>query len=254
MKLSQPAIAVLAGAAIVAGVPLLRHAESGAPAQALAATAVPPTSTSGGADAGALERYLRFEGDGSVTVKPDTAEVDVTTTGTAATSQDALAASSAAMEKVMARLAALGIARSDMQSSGVYTYHDETSGDYQASNSLAVTLHDPSQAGKVLAEASDAGADDVSGPSFSVADQDAAYRDALRKAMQDARAKADAAAAAMGVHVTGVVSVTDQTQPDQPVPFMAAAAGRAASTPNVPIATGTLDVSASVVVVFGYGS
>ena len=78
------------------------------------------------------------------------------------------------------------------------------------------------EAGKLLTAANAAGAGGVSGPSFSVDDTRAAYASALRQAIEDARAKAEAAAAQMGVKVGGVVSVDDQAGGLQPPMFAAA--------------------------------
>ena len=47
---------------------------------------------------------------------------------------------------------------------------------------------DPAKAGAALTIANDAGADEVSGPSFSLEDQHIAKGEAVRKAIQDARA------------------------------------------------------------------
>ena len=81
-------LAVLGGAALIAGVLALKPSANtpGAPAPAQAA----PAAT----DPGALVPYLRFSGYGSVTVEPDTAEIYVSTVATAATSAAALDAAS----------------------------------------------------------------------------------------------------------------------------------------------------------------
>ena len=91
-------LAVLGGAALIAGVLALKPSSNtpGAPAPAQAA----PAAT----DPGALVPYLRFSGYGSVTVRPDTAEIYVSTVSTAASSADALDAASKKMTKVQARL------------------------------------------------------------------------------------------------------------------------------------------------------
>ena len=54
------------------------------------------------------------------------------------------------------------------------------------------------------------------------------------------------------VTVTGVVSVSDQTDPGASPVLYAQASGRAKDSPDVPVQPGTLDVSADVVVVFSY--
>src|SRR4051794_5338878 len=196
MRPTLTAASVLAGAALIAGAVALRPGAVPSPTPAFAAGAV-------AAQPGQLSEYLRFGGTSSVTAKPDQAEVGVTTTGEADSAKAALAEASDRMERVIARLRELGVPKDDLQTSGVWSSRAyEAPRHYQASNSLRVILRDAGDAGRVLSAATDAGAEEVSGPSFSLRDQRAAYRDALRRAIQDARAKADAAAAEMGVHVT----------------------------------------------------
>jgi uncharacterized protein YggE len=113
-----------------------------------------------------------------------------------------------------------------------------------------VTIREPARAGAVIAAATSAGADSVNGPSFSLAEQSAAYRDALRGALADARAKADAAAAAMGVKILGTSTISENTGGGGPIMYDAAAAKTESSAP--PIKIGPVTVSAQVTVTFIY--
>ena len=242
-------LAVLGGAALIAGVLALKPSSNtpGAPPPAQAAPAAN--------DPGALVPYLRFSGFGSVTVKPDTAEIYVSAVSTADSSADALAAASKKMTKVQARLKELGVAEADMTTNNSSTYQEFDSKKWRAELSLNVKVRKIDDAGKLLTAANEAGADGVGGPSFSVDDSRAAYATALRQAIEDARAKAEAAAAQMGVKVGGVVSVDDQGG-SGPVPMFAAGAAEkasadAAATP-VPVSPGTQEIGATVTVVFTY--
>jgi uncharacterized protein YggE len=242
------ALAVVCGALIIAGAIALRPTTGSGPSDAFAASRVAN-------EPGALAQFLRFSGTATVTVKPDTAEISVSTSGEGTSSKAALDQASDAMHAVIARLKSLGVASDDMQSGGVWTYREYDGGRlYHSSNSLRVVVRHVDQAGKLLAEANAAGADEVSGPSFSVADQRSAYRQALRQAIQDARAKADAAADQMRVKVSGVVSVADDSQAQSPQPYLMASAARDSTAKAVPVEEGTLEVPASVVVVFAYAS
>ena len=94
-----------------------------------------------------------------------------------------------------------------------------------------------------------AGATTLNGITFRVDDPSAAEAQARVAAMQDARAKADQLAKAAGVSITGVASITEQSENvPVPVPYFAAAGGadKAASTP-VQAGTNEVDVSVSVV-------
>jgi uncharacterized protein YggE len=243
-------LAVLGGAALIAGVLALKPSSNtpGAPPPAQAA----PAAT----DPGALVPYLRFSGFGSVRVEPDTADIYVSSVATAASSADALDAASKKMTKVQAKLKELGVAEADMTTSNSSTYQDFDSKKWRAELSLNVKVRKIEDAGKLLTAANAAGADGVGGPSFSVDDTRAAYASALRQAIEDARAKAEAAAAQMGVKVGGVVSVDDQaggiSQPMFATADAATASGAEAAPTPVPISPGTQEIGATVTVVFTY--
>ena len=95
-----------------------------------------------------------------------------------------------------------------------------------------MTLHDVSQSGAVLAAGNHAGADQVSGPDFSVKDQKEAYRTALREALADARQKADVIAQAMGGHVAGVLTVSEDNGSAPEPMYAKAAAARPTRRPR----------------------
>ena len=247
-------LAVLGGAALIATVVALRPDGATNPVAAPAVAQAATAST----DPGALVPFLRFSGTGTVTVKPDTAQIQVGVSETAKTSQVALAAASKKITKIQDRMIALGVASADVTTSGAWTYQDWQSKDWHADLSLTVKVRNLDDAGKLLSEANAAGANNVSGPEFSIADTHVAYADALRKAIEDARGKAEAAAAQMSVTVTGVVSVDDQSGGGPIMAYdsmkaMTSSAGAVAEpAPPVPVNPGTQDVNATVSVVFSY--
>jgi uncharacterized protein YggE len=211
-------------------------------------------ATGGSAD----EHTLTFSGTGSVDLHPDTATISFTAVSDDSSSQAALATTSQKMRAVIAALKALpvvSIADDDLQTGDISSYQDWDSPRlWHASQTLTVTLHDVSQAGAVISAGNQAGADQVSGPDFSVKDQKEAYRTALRDALADARQKADVIAQAMGGNVAGVLSVSEDNQ-GSPTPMYAMAkASGAADSSTPPIQQGTLNVSAGVTVVFAYGA
>jgi hypothetical protein len=92
-----------------------------------------------------------------------------------------------------------------------------------------------------------AGADSVSGPALSRGDSAGLYREALRAAVDDAKAKAQALAAASKLTLGEVTSVAESGA--APVP-LASLAGKAADSGSVVIEPGTTQVQASVSVTF----
>ncbi|HET6174802.1 MAG TPA: SIMPL domain-containing protein [Gaiellales bacterium] len=214
-----------------------------------AATAAPGAAIDPG------DRTLTFGGSGDVKLQPDTALVNVSVHGTGTSSDEAQSVASDKMKTVLQALrtlASVHIADSDLETQGVYTSRDwEHEGRFISDQSLSVTLHDPARAGEVMAAATKAGADSVDGPSFSLAEQSAAYRDALRSALADARSKADAAAAAMGVRILGTTTISENSGGGGPIMYAADAAGKAASSAP-PVQIGPVTVSAQVTVTFAY--
>ena len=93
-----------------------------------------------------------------------------------------------------------------------------------------------------------AGANTVDGPTLDVSDSDALYRQALKKAVDDARAKALALADAGGFAVGPITTVVEQGTASPPVFRPMAIAAKAAD--STPVEAGTQDVTADVTVSF----
>ena len=206
-------------------------------------------------DPGPLAAYLRFTGSGSVQMRPDTATIWFSVRGRGETLRSAQDRASVAMRKLIAAIRAAGVDEADLRTEGGWSYGGwyEEDGLRVAMQSLTVTVRDIANAGALLAAGIDAGASDASGPSFSLSDQRDGYASALRKAIADARSKADAAAGLLGIDVTGVVSV-DESPGYAPPPYVYGAAVEGAGTAPVPVEPGTQMVSATVTVVFSYAT
>jgi uncharacterized protein YggE len=242
-------LAAAAAALLVAAFLAVRPDSNPAPQPAQAADA--PALTA--AEASGLSPFLRFTGTGSVNVKPDRAEISATVQSSQRTSELALDETSRRMAKVIAKMKALGIADADLRTEGAQTYQEYDTKNWTATQTLTVTVRKLDQAGALLTAANAAGAQQVWGPTFSVEDQAVAYREAIAKAITDARAKADAAAAQIGVHVTGVVSVDEtNTGGEPPIMYAAETAADATGAAPVPVEQGTQQVSTTLTVVFAY--
>jgi uncharacterized protein len=240
------------GAAVAAAlVSVFALARSGGGGEGLAA----PAQAAAVAPATQLSPFLRFSGIGTVRVRPDTASISFNTSGQDGDKAAAVNEASAAMRKVIAAMAQHGVGHRDLQTSAD-VYHDTSRGLYMASESLQVTVRHVKGAGKLVALGLNAGADSSSGPYFSLTDQDRGYNAALRSAVENARAHADAAAALIQAHVTGVVSIDDTSGQSQDPYYGRAIFGAAAldSVGSLPVQRGTQPVSATVTVVFSYAA
>ena len=118
---------------------------------------------------------------------------------------------------------------------------------FVATNTVSATVKAIAKAGALIDAAVDAGANQVYGPSLSRSDQSELYRNALKAAVADARASAQALASASNLSLGRITAIVEGGGAPQPIPFAAEKAMDAASTPVEP---GTQHVSAVVSVTF----
>ncbi|HKV66908.1 MAG TPA: SIMPL domain-containing protein [Gaiellales bacterium] len=222
--------------------------------QALHDTSRAPAAPAARTPGGVLQPYMRFTGTGNVTMHPDRGTISFSVHGTGATLTDAQSAASRAMNLLIAKMRSDGVARSDMRTDGANGCQCGQNGEYTADQSLTVTVRNLSKSGRLLADGAATGAQSDYGVDFSIGNQHHAYDAALRSAIADARSKADAAAAAAGLHVSGVVSVDESQQQPYYDRELTLAPAKAVAVPAVPIRRGTQKVSADVTVVFSYSA
>jgi uncharacterized protein YggE len=192
-------------------------------------------------------------GNGSVTAVPDRAGFSFGTVSEADTAAAALAASSKAVERVIEAVRKAGVARADIQTSEVSLsprMNDKGTqvAGYTASNTVSVTVRKLADAGGIIDAAVGAGANQVYGPNLLVSDQDASYRNALKAALADARAKAETLAAAAGRSLGQITAISEGGSTPIPLPAVGATKDSA-----VPIEAGTQKIEATISVTFAFG-
>jgi uncharacterized protein YggE len=187
-------------------------------------------------------------GHGVVTVAPDEATVTAGVHTQAASAAQALAENGKLMTAVVAALKAAGGTELQTQQVSLFPQSDDQGQvtAYAADNSVSAKAK-IAGAGALIDAAVGAGANTVSGPSLDVSDRDARYRDALGKAVADARLKAESLAKAGGFGVGPVSSVLESGQSSSPVFAAAVDTKRGAATPIEP---GTQEIGADVTVTF----
>jgi uncharacterized protein YggE len=186
-------------------------------------------------------------GVGSVKAVPDEAELSFGVETRASTARAALAANGTAMRKVIAALRDAGAREIATEYVSVWPATGENGAvdGYSATNSVSATT-DVERAGDLIDAATDAGANNVSGPGLSRSDSDRIYRQALAAAIADAKLRAEALAKAAGRSLGQITTISESGE--SPVPYYERTAVAAdASTPVVP---GKQETSASVSVTF----
>ena len=203
----------------------------------------------------AAANTVTASGAGTSQAAPDTAEMSFGVTTTSPNAKTALDEASRGAEQIATALKKQGIAGEDIQTQDVSVYPQSVDQDgkpvitgYQASLSVQVKVRDISKLGEVISAANAAGANDISGPSFTIDDPAPARAKAIDEAVADARKSAEAMAEAAGKSVGEVLSMSSSDAGAVPMAYSAADAGGSAK--SVPIEPGQLDISANVVVVF----
>src|SRR6266566_2660170 len=140
-------------------------------------------------------------GQATIMAAPDRAFVTVAAESRSKNSADAQRLNADAMTAVMAKLAQAGIPKDairtvayDLQPEFDFANGRQTLRGYVARNSIEVRLDDLARVGAVLDAAGSGGATSIGGIRFDLRNRDVVERDALRQAVADARARADAAA------------------------------------------------------------
>ena len=193
-------------------------------------------------------------GEGVVKTTPDRVWITIAAESRAKSPRDAQRANADAMKTVLDKLKALGLpadairtAGYDLQPQFDYVNGKQSLREYLARNTVEVRVDEVARAGDVLDAAVGSGATSVSSVRFDLKDRTAAERDALRKAVADARGRADAAAAGAGMHVDRVVKIEEQrVMTPEPRPVMMTRQAMVAESAVTPMAPGELEVRATV--------
>ena len=227
----------------------------GAARPSAAATTTAPFAT--GSTPGGTSTGITVTGKGTVTGTPDTLTVSMSATASGKTIDDALAKANKAQAAVVAALKSSGVDAKDIQTSNVsiqpnYTSKGLPSG-YVVYEGITVKIHGLGKAGSTLSAAVAAGGDNVRVDSVYVAidDTDPLKGEARASAVADAKQRADQYAAAAGVKVGAVQSITEAVSVSSPYPYAAPVAYDArAAAGAVPIQAGSQDVSVTVTITY----
>jgi len=206
------------------------------------------------------DNTITVSGRGTVDASPDEAVVTITVETQGADPASALDANSKTTKNVSDRLSAEGIQSDAIQTSNVSVYPDRTYDPktgkesitgYHATNSVVVTLKDAATVGKVLSGTVEAGATNVSGPVWRVAADSPSVTEALKKAVANARTKAQALAEAEGIKLGAVLTMTEGSV-DQPISpqFDSARAAGTGSVATPPVSAGTIEITANMTITY----
>jgi uncharacterized protein len=217
-----------------------------------------------------VQSVVSTSGTATVKVNPDKVSITIGVNTQGKTAEEAAQENAKIMEQVLAALEKLGIKDDQISTSWynvypVYEYRSppcidiypqppgcqpksEITG-YSASNSVTVTLDADAKVGEVIDAAVAAGANNVNGAYFFVSDEkQQEIRDSLiEKAIDNARSRADKAASAVNMDITGVKSINLN---DVYFPVFYKDFAQEASGATTPILPGQQQISMTVQVTF----
>jgi uncharacterized protein YggE len=191
---------------------------------------------------------------GTATVQrpPDVAFVSIGVESRAKGPREAQQQNATVMTAIVDRLGGLSIPANARRTLGLRLEQEyDTPGGrrvlrgYVARNVLEVRVDDLARAGEVADAAVQAGATSIEGIRFDLKDRPAAEREALRLAVADGRARADAAAAGAGRSVDRIIRIEEGERMPAPRPMMTFARATADVATTV-VEPGSIDVQARV--------
>jgi uncharacterized protein YggE len=195
---------------------------------------------------------ITITGQGDIAAAPDMATLSLGVTTTAKTAREAMAENSSQLNAVLETLKSAGVEARDLQTSGlslqpVWAGKSLSSGangieGYTAANQLSVRVRDLASLGATLDAAIGDGVNTLNGVQFGITTPAPLLDQARQAAFADARHRADIFAAAAGVTLGPVMTISESSG-YSPQPQFARA-----SMSSTPVESGELSLSASVTV------
>jgi uncharacterized protein len=192
-------------------------------------------------------------GEGVVHAAPDRAWITITAESRAGNPRDAQRRNADAMKPVIDKLRGSGVPSDairtvgyDLQQEWDFVNNQRVSRGYVARNTIDVRVDAIDRVGELLEMAVGSGATSIGGVRFDVKDRAKLEREALRLAVEDARGRAEAAAAGAGRAIDRIVRI-DALAGGAPVPLPRVAL-RQQTAEAPPISAGEMEIRSQVTV------
>jgi uncharacterized protein len=225
----------------------------GTPFEAKSMKPVEQAVVTAGRDDGKRTTKVVVSGDSIVQAQPDTAIVSISVVTQAKQAIDAQQQNATKAEAVVRTLKSAAGAGAEVKTGG-YSLQPQrvykegqppTITGYEARNTVTVTLNELNRLGAVIDASGQAGANDISGISFTLRQDRPARDQALKDATREAISKAQVIAQSLGGRVVRVVEVQEEGV-QRPQPIYQAEAFMMKRDASTPIEIGSLDISSRV--------
>lgn len=207
-----------------------------------------------------MQDTVSVSGTGRATLTPDRFNFNLGVQTMGQSVDEAVNENNAKTNAVIAALKKAGATEQEIRTSGfsINPQQDYSQGrlpkllGYQVSNNITVTKKQIGDAGKLLQVAIAAGVNQASGINFDVSDPTRGRDAGLRAAFEDAKTKATLLATAAGRTLGQAIAISEgaAAEPPRPMLMRGAVAQAARIESEVPVESGTQEVSFTVSVVF----
>jgi len=200
-------------------------------------------------------RTITATGEGSVVVKPDVAKISVSVVSESKMINKVIDDNTGKMNAITKKLKEIGVSSDDITTSGYYLYPQynyperemPTISGYRLEQTLALTIRDLEMVDDVIDTATNLGANNIYGLTFTLDDDTEVMNEAREKAFASAKEKAQRMASAAGVKLGDVYTFSEGFGPMMPVPYYAEAAyGRGGGGGAPDIQPGTQEYTVTV--------
>lgn len=222
----------------------------------------------GGVPAG---NTISFNGKGEVTAAPDLAIVNLTIRADAKDVKEAQGKVTSTEKKVLDYLDSKNIAKKDIKTESYNSYPKYDYGTpcysrgiempcpvstpkvvgYEVSEYISVKVRDLTKAGEIVAGIGALGVSEISGPNFSIENEDGLKAQARKIAINEAQEKAESLAQDLGVRLVRIVNFSENG--NYPMPMFATKAAYDTSVESAPspqLPTGENKITSNVVITY----
>jgi uncharacterized protein YggE len=218
----------------------------------------------GGAPAG---NTISFSGKGEVFAAPDIALVNLTLREEAKAVKEAQDKVISEEKSALDFLDGQGIAKKDIKTESYNSYPKYDYGTpcysgycpertpkitgYEVSENISVKVRDLTKAGDIVSGLGALGVAEISGPNFSIENEDKLSEEARKMAIEDAKTKAESLAGDLGVRLVRIVNFTEDG--NYPGVYNFAVAGKAADSaaaPSPELPTGENKIMSNVTITY----
>ncbi|WP_301109669.1 SIMPL domain-containing protein [Sporosarcina sp.] len=200
------------------------------------------------------QRTITVYGEGAVKASPDRVQIVISVNSRGTELQEIQQDNASRMNQVTKALLAAGISEDSIQTIDyqIRPVYDYVNGEqrfqgYEVTNTIRITSENLSRAGELVDLAVKNGANQIGSIEFSLQNQDEYYQKALALALQDAEMKMITIGTSLQLPNKPIPMTIEEQHINQPIAFRAVAM---ADTGSTPISSGTLTISASLLVTY----